>query len=572
MKISREHIVLFFVLAGSLIIASRLFYLQIANGGYYKNLAEDQHNYISEEEGERGEIYFSGGEILAMTEKSAFLFISPEEIEEKEETSQLLSDILDIDKDVIFEKASKEGSYYEILKENLLEEEIESLEDMTLSGVYIRWTPYRYYPLSETASQIVGFLNQDGEGQYGLEEYYDEILKGSEGIYEEESNPWGFLFSSNNTDLDNGSSLYLTIDYNIQFMTEKILREGIEEYGAEGGQIVVLNPESAKVIAMADYPGYNPNNYQDVEEYSVFQNGSTQRLFEPGSIFKPITMAAALNEEAVTPDTEYVDDLGYAQIGGYKVYNYSEKAWGKRTMTQVLEGSINTGVIFAEKLLGHQNFYDYLEKFGFFEKTGIDLAGEAYPRNFELEKALENDIEVDFATASFGQGIETTPLQMATAYCALANGGTLYKPYAVEKIENSQEEKEIEPQVSKENVISQYTSIKLTQMLISVVENGFGHLAQIPGYFVAGKTGTSQVAWASLGVNQSGYSSNTWQTFAGYAPALNPAFVIVVKLDNPKTKTSEYSAVPMFHDLAKYILDYWQIPPDYDVEEDLDKE
>ena len=228
-------------------------------------------------------------------------------------------------------------------------------------------------------------------------------------------------------------------------------------------------------------------------------------------------------------------------------------------MTNVLEKSINTGAVFAETQLGEAFFLNYIEKFGFFEKTGIDL-----PEIYSENRVIKNGREINFATASFGQGIEMTPMQLARAYCAIANGGKLIKPYLVEKIlENGNLVKEIQLETSLP-IISSKTSRQLTAMLVSVIENGYGKSAKIPGYYIAGKTGTAQVAFSNLGINKEGYSEKTIQTFVGFAPAFDPKFLILIKLDNPKAKTAEYSAVPIFHDLAEYIIHYWQIPPDYE--------
>jgi cell division protein FtsI/penicillin-binding protein 2 len=271
-------------------------------------------------------------------------------------------------------------------------------------------------------------------------------------------------------------------------------------------------------------------------------------------------MAMAINDGAVTAETKYNDKLGYVQYGTRKVSNFSNKVWGEVDMTTVLKKSINTGTIFAEKELGHQSFYEYLEKFGYFEKTGIDLSGEVISTNNEIKNAIKGNIDISFGTASFGQGIAMTPLQMINSFSVIINGGTLYKPYIVQKINNQL----VEPKKMRENIISQETSTELKKMLIGVVEDGFGHLAKIEGYWIGGKTGTSQIPYSSIGINKAGYSDHTWQTFMGFAPALDPQFIILVKLNNSKKiKTSEYSAVPIFNKLANYIIDYWQIPPDY---------
>ena len=528
-------------------------------------MAQGQQTSLSETQGERGEITFKNGEILAMTEKEPYLFVSPEEIKDKEVTAQMLAEKTGKDVASILALTKKEGSFYEIVEPSIDKAKAEEISSLALKGVHIGYKTKRYYPGESTASQIVGFINQEGLGQYGLEGYYDSKIKGETAVSKSEKNPWSFLFKLSEKDSLNGASLGLTIDYNIQFMAEKLLSDGVKKYDAEGGEIIVMDPNTGAIIAMAQNPNFNPNDYQGSSMES-FQNSCTQKLFEPGSIFKPVTMSTAINEKKVTPDTVFDDKLGYKQFGKYKVYNYSEKIWGPITMTEVLQGSVNTGVMYAESLIGNATFYNYLKSFGFFENTGIDLAGEVSPNSTELRKALDNNTcEVCFGNTSFGQGIAITPLQMIRAFSTVINGGKLYKPYVVDTITTAGQVKKIQPTLIRDNVISAETSNQLRTMLVNVVEKGFGHLAKNSGYWIGGKTGTSQVPYSAIGINKSGYSDHTWQTFMGFAPALDPKFIILVKLNNPTaTKTSEYSAVPIFHDLAKYIFDYWQIPPDYD--------
>ncbi|MDD5696644.1 MAG: penicillin-binding protein 2 [Candidatus Pacebacteria bacterium] len=555
-----NFVLILIFLAGGVVI-SRLFYLQVYQGDFYKAQARGQQNSLSETEGERGNVFFRGGEILALTKDAPYLFVSPEEIEEKEKTAEVLAALINEDKNSLLEKISVPGSLYEIVLKEMDDDLAKSVEDLRLKGVHIGYKKKRYYPNEKTASQIIGFINEEGIGQYGLEEYYQDELSGEKKTQKKEFNPWNFLSSFSDDDSLNGDSLSLTIDYNIQFMAEKILGEGIENHKAQSGEIIVMDPRNGEILAMAQYPSFDPNNYKN-EDYEIFQNSAIQKLFEPGSIFKPITMSAALNEKLVTPDSMFEDYKGYVQYGKYTVANFSNKAWGKTTMTQILEKSINTGIIYVENLVGHAKFLEYVEDYGFFKRTDIDLAGEVFSENKEVKKALQQKIEVTFANASFGQGINVTPLQITTAFCAIANGGSMVKPHIVKEI-SSGGEMEIQ---ALERVIEPETSLDLKKMLINVVENGFGHLGRIEGYYIAGKTGTSQVPWSSLGIDKKGYSDETWQSFMGFAPALDPKFVILVKLNSPETKTSEYSAAPLFHDLAKYILDYWQIPPDYELD------
>jgi cell division protein FtsI (penicillin-binding protein 3)/stage V sporulation protein D (sporulation-specific penicillin-binding protein) len=307
---------------------------------------------------------------------------------------------------------------------------------------------------------------------------------------------------------------------------------------------------------MANFPNFDPNQYSKENDLAIFQNGATQKLFEPGSIMKPFTMASALNEGKITPKTTYVD-TGVVQFGPNQIHNFDDEKYGKQTMTQVLESSINTGAVFAEQQIPHKTFLDYMDKFGFFKKTGVDLQGESYSNN----DLLKNGPDVEFATASYGQGIELTPLQIARGYCAIANGGKLVKPYIVEKIVNGKDESDTNPEISNP-VISLQADSQLNSMLIDMVDKGFNGVAKIPGYYLAGKTGTAQIPLPGGG----GYEpdNNTIQSFVGYGPAFNPQFLILVKLDNPKVPKSALSAVPIFKQLAHYIINYWQIPPDYD--------
>jgi cell division protein FtsI (penicillin-binding protein 3)/stage V sporulation protein D (sporulation-specific penicillin-binding protein) len=540
----RINLILIFLFFFGAALAGKLFFLQIVEHDFYSALARGQQKILVTGRGERGEIFFQNHDLPIATNQTAYyLYASPNEIPfgEKEEIAARLSEIVALGKDFILGKLKK-NSLYEVLKDELPPPELEKLEELELKGVYLGQEIRRVYPYGKFASHILGFVNKDGQGQYGLEEYWDEALQGKEKLIK-------------------GSDLILTVDYNIQYQAEKLLKKVHKELAIDGGTIIVIQPESGRILALADFPSFDPNQYSKVKDFEIFQLDATQKIFEPGSVFKPITMAGALNEGKITPATTY-QDPGIIEIDGWPIYNYEQRIYpGEITMTGVLEKSINTGAVFAERQLGHRDFLKYIEKFGIFKKTGIDLWGEAYSSNEDFKRGYE----INFATAAFGQGIEMTPIQIARAFCVIANGGKLVKPYLVEKIKNSDNEViEITPEVSSEEVISPAIASKLTAMLVSVVENGFGKAARIPGYYVAGKTGTAQVSWSALGVNKKGYSEKTWQSFIGFAPAFNPQFLILVKLDDPATKTAEYSAVPIFQELAKYIINYYQIAPDYE--------
>ncbi|MDP2967141.1 MAG: penicillin-binding protein 2 [bacterium] len=545
----RINFILVFLFLLGMVILGRLFYIQVIKADFYKALAQGLYSIEKQIIGERGEIFFKNGEPLAINIDWSLVFSSPIEVKEKEIAAEKLAEILSLGeedksssspfataqvaKDFILEKLEK-NNLYEPIKKRITDEEIQKIKELNLKGIYLDREKGRYYPQETLASQLIGFVDVDRQGQYGIEGYYDEILQGKRD--------------------QRGKDIFLTIDYSIQFRAEKLLEQAKENLDIEGGEIIVMNPNSGEILALANFPNFNPNQYSTVSDFKIFENGATQKIFEPGSIFKPITMAAALNEEKITPQTTYLDK-GILTYGGWSISNYGNRIHGEQTMTNVLEKSINTGAIFVEEKLGHNSFLRYLDKFGFFKLTGIDLQ-EVYSENGEFKKGYE----INFVTASFGQGIEMTPIQLIRAYSAIANGGKLIGPYVVKKIINGEEVLGGEEDL----VISQKTASQLTAMLVSVIENGFAKSARIPGYWVAGKTGTAQMSFAALELEKKGYSDKTWQSFAGFVPAFNPEFVILVKLNNPKTKTAEYSAVPIFQDLAKYIVDYYQIPPDHE--------
>lgn len=537
-------------------IISRLFYLQIINHKFYQAQALGQQTVFEEVEGARGEVFFKdNAKSLAVNNDKCLVYVVPQEIEDKKETADVLSEIIKDPSSQILSKI-EEGDSYTIIKNKLTDQELNEIKNLKLKGVYLDRLPGRYYPQEGIAGSVIGFLGGDGTGQYGIEGYYEEILKGEKSFKEEPRTL--ILFNPQKLELTNldGSDLYLTIDYNIQFEAESLLKEAKEKFSIDSGQIMVLEPDTGKVIAMADYPSFNPNQYSKEKDISIFQNSAVQKIFEPGSVLKPITMAIALNEGKITPDTTYKDE-GFVKVGVETIYNFDKsKKYGIQTMTQVLEKSLNTGAVFVSRLIAPSTFIKYLDDFGFGEKTGVDLQGEVYSRN----ENLRNGREINFATASFGQGIEITPIQLARAFCAIANGGKLIKPYVVEKIVNAQrEETGIKPKVTKE-VINQQTVSQLTTMLISAVENGVAKKAKVPGYYIAGKTGTAQVPYED---KRGYYPDKTIHSFVGFGPALNPRFVILVKLDNPKGKSSSETAASTFAELAQYVVNYWQIPPDH---------
>lgn len=554
--------VFFFGIAAIIIV--RLFYVQALNHKYYKSQALGQQTSLREVQGDRGEIFFqnsreNGGNYgsgdlksLAINEERWTVAVFPQEIADKDNFAEILSKYIDISKEAIALKLGGQSSYI-VIKKDLSAEAVKELKNVQMEGLSIEKSVSRYYPQQELASQVIGFLGGENNGQYGIEGYYDDILKGEKGLKESKKGINSADYENNQKYLD-GSDIFLTMDYNIQFQAELLLREAKKNINIDSGQIIVLKPDSGRILALANFPSFDPNEYSLESDFDIFQNSAIQKLFEPGSVFKPFTMAMAMNEGKISPDSTFTD-VGFVKIGPDIVYNFDKKTYGQQILSGILEKSINTGAVFLSSLLSRDGFFDYLNKFGFTKATEVDLQGEVYSKN----ETLRTGSDFGFATASFGQGVEMTPIQLAAAFSIFANGGKMIKPYIVEKTVRNQTENKTESQVLN-SVISLKTAEEVAKMLTNVVEKGFGSAAKIKGYYMAGKTGTAEVPVEN---GRGYYSDRTIQSFIGFGPALKPQFLILVKLDNPKVSQSALSAAPIFKKLSQYIINYWQIPPDY---------
>lgn len=535
-------------------LASRLFYLQIIKGGYFEVLALGQHISFEEKEGERGEIFFNDGKtILAQTQKKNIVFIFPNQIpsENFEKTAVFFSEAFNEKKEDMVSLLNKG----ETVKKEVSRLVFEKIKKENPKGAQLEESWGRFYPQKRMASNVVGFLNEEGQGQYGIEGFYNGFLEGENELSKIGKFPLSYLAVEKifSTGSSRGSDIFLTLDYNIQYFSEKILKKAWDKWNIDSGQIIVSDPLTGKILALAAFPGFDPNKYAEENSLAVFMNPSVQMLFEPGSIFKPITYGSAIEENLINPDMTY-EDKGFVNLGGPSIYNFGKRVWGEQTLRNALEESINTGAVFVEQKLGENLFLKYVEKFGFFEKTGIDLQGEVFSINENLHLGRPRDV----ATASFGQGIEVTPFQIIRAFSAIANGGTLLQPFIVEKItEKNGEEKIFEPKTQRK-VISKNTCDILSLMMVSVVETGSASQAKIDGYLIAGKTGTAQVP-----LKDGGYSEDkTIHSFIGFFPALNPKYLVFFRFDNPKgVSSSGQSAAALSKELIKYIIDLKQIAP-----------
>lgn len=552
------------------VLLFRLFNLQILKYDFYKEAAAGQHQTRQILSPKRGEIFVKdrfyqeedsliGLFPVAINKDWQMVYAEPKNVKDPEKAAKVLAQLLDLDENDLKMKLKKKNDPYEPIKHKVSSEVVQKIKEANLPGIKFASESWRFYPAGSLASHIlgfVGFLENDLQGQYGVEGYYDKILSGEHGYIEGEKDVMGRLINIARSQLrpaQDGADLVLTIDSNIQFFVEEKLKEAVERLEAEGGTIIVEDPRTGEIKALANWPSFDPNNYSKVEDLSVFVNPAIHNLFEPGSIFKPFTMAIALDKHLITPETTYKDE-GYVKIGGYKIRNSHDEPEGIQTMTQVLEKSLNTGAIFVQQRIGKKIFKEYLEKFGFNKKTGIDLQGEVSGNLSNLN--TKRDIE--YATASFGQGIAVTPIELVAGLSAFANNGKIMQPHVVEKVLFSDGRKQkIEPKLIAQPISSE-TAQTITKMMVSVVENGYGKKAGVEGYFIAGKTGTAQVP----DPHSRGYSDKTIHSFGGFFPAFDPRFVLLVKIDNPKgIRFAADSVAPVFREIAEYILNYYEIPP-----------
>ena len=428
------------------------------------------------------------------------------------------------------------------------------------NGIYHSIQTYRYYPENDVASQLLGFVRSDNNsltGNYGLAGFFDKELAGVNGYLKSDigaGSNVGILNSQEYVKPIAGSDLILTIDRSIEFYACEQLKEAAQLHKSDSANLVAVDPRTGAIIAMCSWPDFDPNNYQAVTDLNVFNNPVVFQQYEPGSVFKAVTMASALNEEKITPDTTY-EDKGFIMEKGWKkpINNAEAGAHGVVSMTVVLEKSLNTGAIFAMQQVGAPTFAKYVQSFGFGVRTGIELESESSGNINNLLVKRINDLDAD--TASFGQSISVTPLQMLMSYAAIANGGILMKPFVVKDIVDAAGNREETKPVEVRQVVSDKAANLLVGMLVSDVESGNSQNTKIPGYYVAGKTGTAQIAV------KNGYGDQTIHTFIGFAPADNPKFVMLIKFDNPKDfPYADYTATPLFKTIADFMLKYYQVP------------
>ncbi|MBI4239653.1 penicillin-binding protein 2 [Candidatus Uhrbacteria bacterium] len=560
------------------VFGARLFTIQVMGYDYYRSLADDEHQFFKKLVPTRGEIFLrernsdtksshllerNGAKLFpAVTNREyKLLYAVPKLIIDPEKTAETLAPILEMEKEELLKKMSNRTESYRVLKRKVSDETYEHIRALELPGISFNTEVYRFYPEKGLGGHVFGFLGYDAKnvfrGLYGLEGYFHDTLKGKEGSLKVEKDAFGTFIPVGDkkiVDAVNGSSLILTIERTVQLVACDRLTKWVAQHGADGGSIIITEPKTGSILAMCNTPDFDPEQYSKSEP-AVYSNKAIFTPFEPGSTFKAITMAMALDMDVVTPQTTYVD-TGAIKIGSYTIKNSDLKAHGTQTMMNVLDNSLNTGAIYVARKVGLENFKKYMKAFGFGTRTGIELDSESTGNM----KALDDKNEIYLATSSFGQGITVTPLQLVMAYGALANGGKLMQPYIVDEIIKPDGTSiKTKPKVIRQ-AISERASTLVGGMLVNVVRKGHGQRAGVPYYYVAGKTGTAQVPKK----NGRGYEKNvTIGSFVGFAPVDDPQFAMLVKIDHPRSvQWAESSAAPLFGDLAHFLLNYYEVPPD----------
>ncbi len=542
-----------FILAFLLVIG-RLFYFQFL---VPKNSLETLYLQTKKIFPERGKIYDRNGLPLAANQTTYSMYFEPKKIKDDLNLIKKIDEVVKIGESTLSAKIDKTKDWVAV--SNDLDKDIkDKISKLNLSGVGFEEGSKRFYPEASLAAHVMGFVGKnyqgDTVGYFGVEGYYDKDLAGFPGMLKTERDLLGrpiFIGTQEKIDQEDGRDLYLTIDRSIQAMIKQKLIQGMENYQASEGCIIVANPETMEILGLSCLPDFDVDKYYSFSE-SFFKNPAISNLYEPGSIFKPLIMAAALEEKAIKKDDTYNEE-GPIKLGEYSIQTWNNKYEGKISMTRILEKSSNVGMVYVGEKLGQDKIYQYLKKYGFDKTTGIDLQGETA----SYFKPKNSWYPIDFSTVTFGQGIAVTPIQMIRAFAALINGGKLLKPEIVKKIVSGTKASQIKPQVERQ-VISEVTSAVIRKMLWSTVENGEMKWAKPKGYQVGGKTGTAQIP-----IKGHYDPTKTIASFIGFAPVDNPKFIALVMLKEPKSSPwGSETAAPLFFDVAKELLLYYNIAPE----------
>ena len=542
-------IVFFFVLI-------KVFYIQVIEYKKLNTLASELWSRELTVQADRGKILDRNGKVIVDNVTTVGLYLVPNQILNKSEVASTLANILGVSYDEMFRHVSKKTSIERVHPEgrNLDFEIANKINSYNYDGVYLLKESKRNYKYKNLLSHVIGYTGIDNQGLSGLELLYDKELTGKNGSIKYYSDGKGKRLSMPEvySEPKSGSDIKLTIDLDIQLSLENELSNAYTKYEAEGAIGLVMNPKTGAILAMSSYPSFDPSNYKEYSAEVINRNLAIWANFEPGSTFKIVTLAAAINEGKVNIFEDHYYDSGKVKVANATLHCWKRKGHGDQTYVQVVENSCNPGFVSLGQKLGKELLFKYITELGFGKKTGIDLNGEGTGILFKMDKIGP----VELATSAFGQGISVTPIQQVTAVSSIVNGGTLYVPYVVSEVGD----KSISPTIKRKNVITKETSDVVKYALESVVANGSGRNAYIENYRVGGKTGTAQ----KVGSDGRYMSGNYVLSFIGFMPANDPEFVIYIALDHPKGVT-QYGGVvsaPIARNVLKDIISIYNLKED----------
>lgn len=554
------------ILVLSLVIIIRLFMLQVLHHADYVEKAKKQYSTFQGDAFDRGAIYFTakdGTRVLAAATTVGYkLAITPKLVApKKDEVYERLNAITPIDKAMFLQKVARTDDPYEEVAYKLNQDQAQAVRALKFAGVDVFNQSWRFYPGENLASRLLGFVSYQGDklaGRYGLERQYDKVLVRNQ--KESYSNFFAEVFNTIRgivtSPTEEEGSLITTIEPTVQSHIEDTLRKMSEKYNPSEVGAIVMNPKNGEIIAMAVLPDYNINEFNKVENVSTFNNPIVENVYELGSVVKSLTMSSGLDAGVVTPETTY-NDKGYVILNTERINDSDKKARGIVNMQEVLNNSLNTGATFVMQQLGRERFKNYMLSFGIGEKTGVDIPGEVK----SLIGNLKITRDLEYATASFGQGIALTPIAAIRAFAPLANGGYVVTPHVVSAIEHTDGTLRKLTFSEPKQVLKKETTETISRMLVTVIDKGmFGGRAKLPRYSVAAKTGTAQVARP----DGKGYYDDIFlHSMFGYYPAYDPQFITLFYIVDPKGV--EYALNTLgyqFMDTASFLMTYYEIAPD----------
>lgn len=535
----------------------RTYSYQVVQYQRFRDLASEEHRLKKEIVARRGDILDRNGNPLAISVMYQSVYAYPPAVKDPSSVASTLSRLVGDPPEAILSKLQSSSNAAVLIKRKLPADVSTKIANLDLPGVFLQSEPFRGYPEGSIAAQLLGFVGKDFKGLASLELSMDKELGGEPGLLDAERDTVGGEIAIGRRDLvppTDGSDAILTIDRYIQRMVERELATAVKDYKGRGGFIIVMDPKTGGILAMASNPTYDltAEEVYDPSHQELYKPTAVTDIYEPGSVMKIVTMSAGIEEKLITPDTA-ITDRGSILIDGVRIHNWDFQGPGRETMTQVLINSANVGAAYVSNLLGPDRFYRYVDAFGFGKPTGIDLPGEASgkyrtPKDPAWTKS-------DLATNSFGQGIAVTAIQMISAVSTIANDGVLMKPMVVKAFRQGDSVREMPP-VQVRRVISSQTAKALTGMMVHVVEDNSLKLSVVPGYKIAGKTGTADLPTAT------GYTSGaTYASQVGFAPVEDPKFALLVRIDDPEKKYGGQVASPVFKKIAEQLFAYMKIPP-----------